>query len=65
MLRFELFWVSGDSEELVDEYLDLSEFYADNDLDAVDISGIEALAVGEAHYMGGGAAPVFGVRRLA
>jgi hypothetical protein len=45
------------------EAIDLGEFYAANDLDPEDVNAIGALAVGEEHRMGGGAAPIFAIRR--
>lgn len=47
------------------ERLDLGAFYADNDLDPEDVNAIGALAVGADYVMGGGASPIFVVRRVA
>lgn len=56
---------ADDSETVTDADLDLSDFFVVNDMDAEECNAIAALSVGEEHRMGGGAAPLVAVRRIA
>jgi hypothetical protein len=67
--RFELHCcdADGSNEELVDDNLDLADFARANadGLEVWEIDPIKALEVGAEHRMGGGAAPIFTVKRVA
>ncbi len=52
-------------ERVVDENLDLSDFYVLNDIEPDAVNAIGKLDVGQEHQMGGGAGAWFAVRRLA
>lgn len=65
--RFELITsdASGENPETVDADLNLDEFCVDNDLDLKDCAAIHDLEIGGEYRMGGGAAPIATVRRVA
>lgn len=54
----------GSNEETIDSNVDLGEFYAANDLEPVSVNRIGDLKVGEEWATGGGASPVFILKRM-
>ena len=59
--RFELWDV--DAAMLIDRNVDLADFAVSNDLASDDLNQISRLNIGAAKSFGGGAAPLFALRR--